>query len=35
MEGVGHGPMIERPDESAELVKGFLNSLNTLMVFEE
>ena len=25
MEGVGHGPMIERPKESAELVLNFLN----------
>lgn len=27
MEGVGHGPMIERPNESAELVLHFMNSL--------
>jgi pimeloyl-ACP methyl ester carboxylesterase len=27
MEGVGHGPMIERPEESAELVKAFLSKL--------
>lgn len=28
MEGVGHGPMIERPEESAELVLAFLNKTN-------
>lgn len=28
MEGVGHGPMIERPVESAELVLHFMRSIN-------
>jgi hypothetical protein len=27
MEGVGHGPMIERPVESAELVLSFINKV--------
>ena len=35
MEGVGHGPMIERPKESAELVKSFLHGLGHLLVSEE
>lgn len=35
MEGVGHGPMIERPVESAELVLDFLNNLNMKVALEE
>ncbi|MFT6114203.1 MAG: pimeloyl-ACP methyl ester carboxylesterase [Oleispira sp.] len=35
MEGVGHGPMIERPEESAELVLSFLKSLNRKIALEE
>ena len=35
MEGVGHGPMIERPVESAELVLNFLNSLERNVALEE
>ena len=35
MEGVGHGPMIERPEESAKLVLGFLNGLGRQIALEE
>ncbi|CCK76560.1 Predicted hydrolase or acyltransferase [Oleispira antarctica RB-8] len=35
MEGVGHGPMIERPEESAALVLGFLKSLERKVALEE
>lgn len=35
MEGVGHGPMIERPVESAELVLDFLNNLDMKVALEE
>ncbi|MEH6450632.1 MAG: alpha/beta hydrolase [Oleispira sp.] len=35
MEGVGHGPMIERPVESAELVLNFLHSLERSVALEE
>jgi pimeloyl-ACP methyl ester carboxylesterase len=35
MEGVGHGPMIERPVESAELVLNFLHSLERNVALEE
>jgi len=34
MEGVGHGPMIERPEESAELVLNFLNHLEVKIALE-
>jgi pimeloyl-ACP methyl ester carboxylesterase len=35
MEGVGHAPMLERPEESAELVMNFFNNLNEKLVLEE
>ncbi len=35
MEGVGHGPMIERPEESAKLVEEFLKGINKNIAFEE
>lgn len=35
MEGVGHGPMIERPEESAQLVLNFLHSLERNFALEE
>ena len=35
MEGVGHGPMIERPEESANLVLSFLQSLERKVALEE
>jgi len=35
MEGVGHGPMIERPEESAQLVLDFLHSLERSVALEE
>lgn len=35
MEGVGHGPMIERPEESAQLVLDFLHSLERNVALEE
>lgn len=35
MEGVGHGPMIERPEESAKLVDTFLRSVNKIIASEE
>jgi abhydrolase domain-containing protein 6 len=35
MEGVGHAPMLERPEESAKLVADFLQGIDKKIAFEE